>query len=1014
MKLSYRFSLAVVLGLVIVATSIPVRAAVWQVDPSGAGDFTTIQGAVDSAAPGDVIQVAAGHYVEQVVVTTDDLTVTGAGVDQTFIDSPTQLTASFIIGSYYFPVILVRDCDQVVFTNLTLDGRGQGDANMLFQGFGYFNAGGSLENIRITGVRGSILDSVPHGNGVFTVAVDATPHSFNMTDVVVEDFQKSAVVVDGPGLAGTLTRVTVTGQGAIAAIAQNGIQVSRGAGFTLDACSVAGLAYTGATWAATGFLGTAGTTVTMTGCIADGIQTSVYMEDNTASFTDGAVINPVGDALVAAATGAKTLVDRRVPQPVEIPLEKSGFTKSAAAMDITGSVFTGNDTPDSWGPAAISAGLVTFNMTDCEITRFERGFVIVEDGGTVDGMARGCSFLDNLSLAGWSNSFIDYDARWNWWGHISGPYHPVKNPGGLGFEVTDHILFDPWTMIGPGIIATVPDHGPVRCGVPMPVTVTYLGDPGGMAVQGYSVTFRITGPGTATVSDVADAGAMGDIGPHLFQVLDNGDGTLTVDDALLGATPGLVDTADMFTIAVQTVGDGEVGVEFVSYELRDALNQPLYAPLLGTSFLVDCIAPAPVTDITAATGHNRITVTWNHDDVDVDHYEIFRGLWYDTTPGVSAYPEYDDLPGNVIPARPATWAEADASPEWEPVGTTPVGVHTITDTWPDASSRGVYYYEVFAVDAVLNGDAAAANDRATNYWLGDTHGAGADPVPNGVVDAFDMNDLGTYFGTTVPTGGAGDFVDVGPTDDWSRLGIPTTDSRIDFEDLMIFSLNFGVVSAAKDQAPVPGAVDLAWRRIDAGAMALVLNGGQGLKGLHLRAPVAVSQVSPGALLEQQAGEFFLRNVGDNLDANLALMGAGKAITGTGELLVVRTAADISLADLEITARGTANQDLKVVSGVAPGSAAPTACALDANYPNPFNPTTTISFALPDTRRVKLAVYGIDGRRIAVLVDGTLPAGRHEVVWTGRDDRGQPVATGAYFFRMEAGPYHEVRKMTLVK
>ncbi len=1013
MKTLSRFSLFMVWGVILTAISIPALADVWQVEPSGSGDFTTIQAAVDHAMAGDSIVVAAGHYSEQLVIAKDNLTITGAGIDQTFIDSPAQLTASFIIGAYYYPVVLVRDCDGVAFADLTLDGLGQGDANMLFQGFGYFNAGGSLDRIRITGVRGGTLNSVPHGNGVFAVAVDAGPHTFDMTDVQIEDFQKTGVVVDGPGLSGVLTRVHADGQGAVGAIAQNGIQVSRGAAFALDTCSVAALAYTGTTWAATGFLGTAGTTVTMTDCTADGCQTSVYMEDNTASFADGAVTNPIGDALVASSSGAKTLADRRVPQPVEVPVGKSGFTKSGydkstAVMDITNSVFTGNDTPDSWGPAAISSGMVTFNMTDCEVTHFERGFVIVEDGGTVGGMARGCSFLDNLSLAGWSNSVIDYDARHNWWGHISGPYHPVKNPGGLGFEVTDHILFDPWTMIGPGIIATVPDHGPIRCGVPMPVTVTYLGDPGGMAVQGYSVTFRITGPGAATTSDVTDAGAMGNIGGHLFQVLDNGDGTITVDDALLGASVGLVATADLFTISVQTTGDGEVGVEFVSYDLRDAANQPLTAPLLGTSFLVDCIAPAPVTDITAVPGHNKITVTWNHDDVDVDHFEIFRGLWHNGTVGVSAYPEYDDVSINV-PTRPATWAEADASPEWELVGTTATGTHVITDTWPDATSRGVYYYEVFAVDAVLNGDAATANDRATNYWLGDVS------PTDGSVDVDDMTRLGTYFGTTgMANGDPGNDTDVGPTDDWSPTGIPLTDNAIDFEDLMIFSLNFGVVTPAKATVGGDQGVDLAWVRHDDGTMALVLNGGTELKGLRLQAAAPVTAVKAGALLAQQDSRYFLRNVGAHLDANLALLGADKAFTGTGELLVVEAAAGISPADLKITARGVANQDLSVGAVGAPGPALPAAYGLSPSYPNPFNPSTTISFSLPEAQRVKLAIYSIDGRKVATLLDATRGPGRYEVVWTGRDDRGRAVATGTYFYRMDAGPYSKVRKMSLVK
>ena len=84
------------------------------------------------------------------------------------------------------------------------------------------------------------------------------------------------------------------------------------------------------------------------------------------------------------------------------------------------------------------------------------------------------------------------------------------------------------------------------------------------------------------------------------------------------------------------------------------------------------------------------------------------------------------------------------------------------------------------------------------------------------------------------------------------------------------------------------------------------------------------------------------------------------------------------------------------------------------YPNPFNPHTRISFTLPEQQLVRLKVYGIDGRLIATLVDDTRGAGLHEVIWNGQDDSGQVQASGVYFYRIEAGLYSQVRKMTLMK
>lgn len=88
---------------------------------------------------------------------------------------------------------------------------------------------------------------------------------------------------------------------------------------------------------------------------------------------------------------------------------------------------------------------------------------------------------------------------------------------------------------------------------------------------------------------------------------------------------------------------------------------------------------------------------------------------------------------------------------------------------------------------------------------------------------------------------------------------------------------------------------------------------------------------------------------------------------------------------------------------------PEAFALEANYPNPFNPQTTIGFALPDAAEVRLVVYDVIGREVAVLVHGRRAAGRHEVVF---DAAGLP--TGLYVYRLDTGSFAETRRMLLVK
>lgn len=78
-----------------------------------------------------------------------------------------------------------------------------------------------------------------------------------------------------------------------------------------------------------------------------------------------------------------------------------------------------------------------------------------------------------------------------------------------------------------------------------------------------------------------------------------------------------------------------------------------------------------------------------------------------------------------------------------------------------------------------------------------------------------------------------------------------------------------------------------------------------------------------------------------------------------------------------------------------------------NRPNPFNPRTTIAFDLPKQESVSLRIFDVSGRLVRVLVDGDVtPGGRHESRWNGRDDDGRRVASGTYFYRLEAGEYSE--------
>jgi len=89
-------------------------------------------------------------------------------------------------------------------------------------------------------------------------------------------------------------------------------------------------------------------------------------------------------------------------------------------------------------------------------------------------------------------------------------------------------------------------------------------------------------------------------------------------------------------------------------------------------------------------------------------------------------------------------------------------------------------------------------------------------------------------------------------------------------------------------------------------------------------------------------------------------------------------------------------------------------ALLPAYPNPFNPKTTIRFELAAASHVLLRVYDVSGAVVRTLVDESKAAGSYTLTWNGHNDHNSPVSSGVYFYRITAGGFSDVRKMTLVK
>ncbi|NMC43630.1 MAG: T9SS type A sorting domain-containing protein, partial [candidate division Zixibacteria bacterium] len=135
-------------------------------------------------------------------------------------------------------------------------------------------------------------------------------------------------------------------------------------------------------------------------------------------------------------------------------------------------------------------------------------------------------------------------------------------------------------------------------------------------------------------------------------------------------------------------------------------------------------------------------------------------------------------------------------------------------------------------------------------------------------------------------------------------------------------------------------------------------------------------------------------------------GYGKRVAADSEYIYVADHRSLIIFQHHLFSNAVSNDEPSTLPGQ---------LRLRQNYPNPFNPTTTIEYDLPRQENVTLTIYDILGRKVKTLLDNRRQhAGRHWVIWDGRDDRGRVAASGIYFYRLTAGPFSESRKMMLVK
>jgi hypothetical protein len=179
----------------------------------------------------------------------------------------------------------------------------------------------------------------------------------------------------------------------------------------------------------------------------------------------------------------------------------------------------------------------------------------------------------------------------------------------------------------------------------------------------------------------------------------------------------------------------------------------------------------------------------------------------------------------------------------------------------------------------------------------------------------------------------------------------------------------------------------------------------------LSGDLSIAGISGQVELGAELGDFLLAS--GKIEDGLRVVFAGaQEVSGPGELLRVYSGVGPDRVQLTRASFNNGEIEGRLDAGLATRS--PDRYALHANMPNPFNPETAIRFDLPQAGSVTLEVFDVVGQKVRTLLAEEHQAGSHRALWDGTDDNGAAVSSGVYFYRMQAGEFRQVQKMTLLR
>ena len=445
--------------------------------------------------------------------------------------------------------------------------------------------------------------------------------------------------------------------------------------------------------------------------------------------------------------------------------------------------------------------------------------------------------------------------------------------------------------------------------------------------------------------------------------------------------------------AAKEAGDAVATVVFGAAEKAASGGDVLSAMSnVAVGAAIDNIAPSALDDFAVGSGETGVRVGWTapEDHGIVGSYDIFGATHY--IHGVDAYDVYRRIKGE---------------DEFVLVGSAGPGSEFYNDVMEPGAA--VYQYYVKAVDG--NPDHLVETDVRSGIAATELSG---DFSGDAIVDASDFSIFAANYGA-VNEGNEADYV-------WAYD--LNADGVIDASDFSIFAAGYGatlkLAKAAALEMPTSEIPFAMGATIDESTSTYFLNVNIGetetLKGFEFYLSYNTEALE---FVENSVNGLVglnITNVDEDGIIRVSDWFAGEQFDGTVTLAFRSNGVNNNLTFEILNAMVDDVDGLALSTNVSDyeARALPTVYALSQNYPNPFNPTTTIDYSIPKSGNVELVIFNMTGQKVRTLVSGKQDAAFYKIVWDGRNELGENVASGLYFYRLVSGSFSKIEKMTLIK